>query len=336
MLSHFAITPDVFEPAAVVEMNPPGVVLLELLRRISEHGLLANLDAGRWMTEVLRHQRDKRFPQGVRDLLETLLKHLSDHNRLITHPPGTEDFAKCDFRWLRWSVERHRFDNANPLDGVFSTDDYIDLSGINDDIFVRLSGALYSPCWNKRESTPRFAKTIANFERFVTPVVRYARKVTLVDQFMNCRLPRFLRTVEHCSNLLGDHDGNQTPGVIHIHAGDPEKVGPDDLRESVRNRLNRWKAELEPFASHWGHSFRVFLWGRRDTGMPLHDRYIITDQCGIKAPGGLDFSLNEDESKAILTTWSLLAPDASRKILMEEYHRSKSPYRYLKSLLVEP
>jgi hypothetical protein len=135
---------------------------------------------------------------------------------------------------------------------------------------------------------------------------------------------------------LGKHDGQQSAGTIHIHAGDPAVVGPDDLRESVDDRLARWEAELTPLASYWGHTFRVFLWGRKPGGKQFHDRHIITDQCGLDAPGGLDFLPDSEAERANQTTWSLLEPKNVRRILLDDFHYSKSPFRYLNSRSIVP
>ena len=336
MLYHYSITPDAFDPAAVKEMTPPGVVLIELLRGICDNGLLANLHAGRWMTDVRRHQAHKELPPGVRDRVEACLSILHDHNRLIRHPAGAGDYEGDDFRWLKWSLERHQADRGNPLNGVFSTDDFIELSELTDDVLVRLSTALDADCWVNRERSIRFTKIAANLRQHLTPIVRYAQKVTLIDPYMTCREPRFLDTVQHCADLLGNHDGQQSSGTIHIHAGDPAFVGREDLREPVDDRLDRWEGELKTFAGHWGHTFRVFLWGRKPGGKLLHDRYIITDQCGLDAPGGLDFLPDSDAERANQTTWSILNPKDIRQILLEEFHHAKSPYRYLGSRLIEP
>ena len=317
-------------------MTPPGIVLVELLRGLCDNGLLANLHAGRWMTDVRRHQTHKDLPPNVRDRLESCLSLLHDRNRLVRHPAGSSGLEGDDFRWLKWSLERHRADGDNPLAGVISTDDFIELSEISDDALIRLSSALDADCWVNRQRSIRFTKTMSNLQTHITPILRYAQKVTLIDPYMTCHEMRFFDTVQTVADLLGKHDGQQMPGIVHIHAGDPQAVGPEALRESVDDRLNRWETELQPVVSHWGHTFRVFLWGRKSGGKLLHDRYIITDQCGLDAPGGLDFLPDSEESRANQTTWSLLEPQDVQKIVLEEFHHSKSPYRYLDSRLIEP
>ncbi len=336
MLYHFAITPEAFEPEAINETRPAGIVLVELLRGMADNGLLANLHAGEWMTHVRRSQAHKDLPAHVRDRIESCLSVLHNRNRLVRHPAGSADFDGDDFRWLHWSIERHRDDKDNPLSAVFSSDDYVELSELEDDILIQLSVALDADCWIGRKRSIRFTKTESELRSHLAPIVRYAQRVTLIDPYMSCREGRFFETIQHCADLLGKRDGCHSPGTIHIHAGDPESLGPAEYRESKDDRLNRWERALVPVARHTGHSFRVFVWKRKPGGKTFHDRYIITDQCGIDAPGGLDFLPDTDEGRANTTTWSLLDADQLRAILLEEFHHQKSPYKYLGSRHVKP
>ena len=268
--------------------------------------------------------------------MENCLSLLHDRNRLVSHPAGSPDLEEDDFRWIKWSLERHRAASDNPMTGVISTDDFIELSDINDDVLIRLSTALDSDCWVNRQRSVRFTKTMSNLRKHITPIIRYAKKVTLIDPYMTCREERFFDTVQTIADLLGRYDGHQEPGVVHIHAGDPRAIGQETLQESVEDRLNRWETELKPVVSHWQHKFRISLWGRKPNGKHLHDRYLITDQCGFDVPGGLDFLPDDDEARANQTTWSLLEYVDVQKIVWEEYHHSKSPYRYLGSRTVIP
>ncbi len=337
MLYQFAITPEVFERAEVCHMSPPGIVLETLLRGMCENGLLANLHAGQWMTAVRRNQNAKDLPVELRDSLDSLFKVLDSRNRIITHPSGSEAFRNDDFRWLRWSLERH---TAQPLTGIFTTDAMLELSEIKDESLVQISKALSSDRWLGRKRTMPFTKITSNLRLQLAPLVRYASKVSLIDQYMSCREDRFFNTVQHCAQLLGRRDGKQRFGTIHIHAGDPQTTGPVNHHEPVCDRLNRWSNELRQVVQQWGHTFRVFLWGRKSTplglGRDLHDRYIITDQVGVSTPGGLDFFEDREQHRAFQTTWTMLDTEAYQPIIFDEFHESKSPYQFLGKIEVGP
>ena len=123
--------------------------------------------------------------------------------------------------------------------------------------------------------------------------------------------------MQHCAALLGRHYGADKQWRIEIHAGDPDKESEGDYRESYQDRLDRWRRELEPVARHFHKKFRVSLSRNRPGGQHFHDRYIITDQFGVDAPGGLDFV--DLPAAANYSTWASLEADELERILLTEF-----------------
>jgi hypothetical protein len=78
------------------------------------------------------------------------------------------------------------------------------------------------------------------------------------------------------------------------------------------------------------------VWKQKKNGNKFHDRYIITDQFGNSAPGGLDCFSDGCEARANLCTWHLLEYEQARKVLAADLHHQKSPYHYLGSKEVRP
>ena len=215
------------------------------------------------------------------------------------------------------------------MKGVVSTDAFIELSELLDPVLVQVAGVLDHACWQDRPKSIRFPKTKPELQKALTPLLRYANLVTLIDPYMTPAKTRFFDTIQHCADLLGKHDGQQTRGLIHIHAGDPLHIGDDSDKEPFADRLDRWERELKPVISQWKHTFEVFLWRNQPGGKGFHDRHLITEQCGISAPGGLDFE--DDPTRANLTSWSWLEPPIIQDIIHREFHRVKSPYKLLGS-----
>ncbi|MHB8954575.1 MAG: hypothetical protein ACYC4U_16510 [Pirellulaceae bacterium] len=334
MLYSFAITPDVFEPWAINDANREGVVIIELLRGLAENGLLANLHNGQWLTQVKRlHDADKASPMLRKDL-SLCLEVLHDRHRLVRHPKGSHREDDDDFRWLFWALERHKSHAENCFHGIVATGDLIELSGMTDSVLVPLSKALESPCWQNRRRSFRFAKTEVELRRHLAPLIRYAQVVTLIDPYMSCRKGRFFDTVQHCSAYLGRRDGRQETGQIRIHAGDPREDPEVAHQESPVDRLDRWEQELRPVVAQNRHSFRISLWANKPGGKKFHDRYIITDQCGVDASGGLDFVT--DVARANLSGWRLLEYQEIADILSREFHERKGPYKHLGTRDVRP
>ena len=332
MLYHFAITPDVFEPTTVPATSREALILVELLRGIADNGLLANLQAGSWHKTVREQYDVASTAPELRDKLRTCLNLIHGRNRLIRHPSGSTR-PDDDFRWLHWAIERHLSDPDYPFKGIFATGDYIELSEIAENAIVPLLLALDHECWLNRPKSVRFVKTDVLLKAHLSPLLRYAEKITLIDPYMSCRKERFFDTVQRCADLLGKHDGQRQRGVIHIHAGDPHYDAEVAHREMASARLDQWEQALKPVVAYWKHRFEVFLWKNNPGEKTFHDRYIITDQCGVSAPGGLDFG--DDPTRANLTSWTWLEPPIISEILLKEFNPSTSPYKLLGSRKVK-
>ena len=285
MLYNYAITPDVFDAWTISEKNREGLIAVELLRGMQQNGLLADLHNGQWLSQVLRQQDSGALPAALRDRINSCLTVLQNRHRIVRHPACQPRPETDDFRWLHWALETHRHNPSHPFHGVFATEDYIELSELDDEILVPLPRALDAACWLSRRISVGFAKTEDNLKRHLIPLLHFARKVTLIDPHMTCRKDRFFNTVQHCAALLGRHYGEDKQWRIDIHAGDPDKESEGDHREPYQDRLDKWKRELEPVARQFKKKFRVSLWRNRPGGESFHNRYIITDQFGVDARG---------------------------------------------------
>ena len=70
----------------------------------------------------------------------------------------------------------------------------------------------------------------------------------------------------------------------------------------------------------------MFLWESLLGSESMHDHFILTDQCGISIPGGLDC---RSHSHANRTDWSLLDENV-RQHRWNECSPDMSPYKFLK------
>ena len=70
------------------------------------------------------------------------------------------------------------------------------------------------------------------------------------------------------------------------------------------------------------HRFRVFLWKSLHGSEHFHDRYILTEQCGLSIPGGLDCRNHSHPN----STDFLLIDEAARMKHWDEYDPVTSPF----------
>lgn len=141
----------------------------------------------------------------------------------------------------------------------------------------------------------------------------------LIDPWLNSHESRYFDTVTISSNAMGQRGHARLQGRIDIHA-EARKQKPDG--RSVSDYLDAWEQKLRRLIATDGRRFRVFLWESLPGSQSMHDRFILTNQCGISVPGGLDCRTH---SHANSTDWSLL-DEKVRQRRWSEYDPPSSPF----------
>ena len=107
MFCQFAMTPDIFCSEFLDSNNDPnGIILIEILRGITQYGVLANLDKGNW----IRHVKERaNFPSPtIRDKVLTCLTTLDNRKRLVRYPKSSTGSPSTDFEWLNLVLSSHK------------------------------------------------------------------------------------------------------------------------------------------------------------------------------------------------------------------------------------
>jgi len=314
VLYEFALTPDVFHSALLDDKPVLGVILIQLLRGMCDNGLVANLHKDRWLeyTKV----RLERVSPDLKDKILSCFKTLHDRHRFVRHPRRLAGDPTNDSDWLELALESHR---RIPFHGILLSQPLLSGSGYSELAFMELSEALDSPQWQGRRRSCTLTKCEIDYRTALVPLLRHAKTLALIDPYFSCHETRFFDTVKICVELLGQRGHAVLPCRVHIHAGDPSS-------ETTPERLNAWEKRLLPLIdSQHPHRFKVFLWKARPGGETLHDRFILTDQCGISVPAGLDCRLHSVPNS---TTWGLLdEEDRIRRLL--DYDPATSPFDLL-------
>ncbi len=325
MLYEFAMTPDLYD-ASVINTDANEIIIVELLRGLAENGLLANLHKDRWLRHICQ-DRIIALPPAVKDKILSCLSVLHDRHRLVRHPKCMNYNPSSDSDWLKLALDSHQ---RIPFHAIILSQCLTDNCGQRCDAFVEFSGALDSPQWSvRRQRTLQVLKSEAGYRTALAPVLRYSKSLSLVDPFFCTENPlltqdqeRFFKTIEICSNLMGQRGHTRLQGRIHIHA-ELRKQKPDGL--TLNDYLGAWERKIRPLIGIDGHRFKVFLWESLPGSESLHDRFVLTDQCGISVPGGLDCRTHTHPNT---TDWNLLDEDVRVK-RWNEYEPLVSPFRLL-------
>jgi len=326
VLYEFALTPELFDSSIAHTDGSASVILLELLRGIAENGLVANLHKDRWLRHVAERRAITLSP-ALRDKVSACLSVLHDRHRLVRHPKCTAGDPSADTDWLNLALEAHR---QISLHAIILSEQLMVECGQECEALVDFFGSLDSAHWiSSRRRTLQMIKSEAGYRASLAPILRYARSLILIDpnictenQVLTRDKERFFKTIEICSDLLGRRGHERLNGRIHIHA-ELRKQKPEG--QTLNNYLDAWEQKLRPLIAAEGHRFRVFLWESLPGSESMHDRFILTDQCGISVPGGLDC---RTRSHANSTDWNLLDEDIRQRRWCE-YDPSVSPFRLL-------
>lgn len=308
--------PDLFDRSLVDGNSRGEVILVELLKGLAENGLLANLNKDRWM----RHIREARIPtlsQALRDKVLTCLNVLDSRNRIVRHPRSMAGDPADDPAWLDLALDSHQ---TSPLQGIVLSQVLFNGCGRQCDALIEFFGSLDSDRWEARKKrTLNLRKSETEYRAKLAPILKYARALSLIDPYLNPHQPRYFDTVSICSNLMGQRGHARLQGRVHLHAELKSQI-PYGLTKA--DYLNAWEQRLRPLAKADGHRFHVFLWDSLPGSETLHDRYILTDQCCISTPGGLDC---RSQSHANRTVWSLL-DEGDRQQVTSDYDRATTPF----------
>jgi hypothetical protein len=317
MLYEIAVTPDVFDATLVDDQTTRGFELRELLRELVPGGVIADLDKGYWSKCV--QERANGWSPALRSALVTHLTELDKMNRLVRHPQRRCGHPDSDDQWLDLALESHHrcafnwiVTNENMIENLRMDEDIIDVSSLRN-----------SPEWSER----RWSRSVRMCEQeylvMIRPLLRYAKRLELVDRYLSPRDWRHSRFIELCAMALGQGGNAVHPPQIHLHTWMEASISEASIDASLTdwmNYLSRIKAKHRV-----PHLFRVFVWGRKENGPSMHDRFLLTDQCGVTVGWGFDCCDNETTRE---TTWTLLDKQ-TWKVRRNDFVPDVGPYQYL-------
>ncbi len=332
MFYEYALIPDIFSPDLLYCDPLSETVVTQLLEGIAHNGMIANLHKDGFRTligklvESIPDAHPDEGRKSPRNDLQSYLELLDNRNRFVRHPKGVSGDPTDASAWLNLALKSHlkqRFDGIVMCDTVYQS---ARMSAYRE--AAPLHQALRTPFWRGRQTDVTLEKRKGQFELALTPILRHAKAVTLIDPYIDPRKRRWFHIVDLLGKLVGKQafSGPSSWGCrIHIHAGDPEK---DRNPQSLKDRIALWRQELRNLPATFRVS--VFLWSKDISGPDLHDRYIITNQCGITCPGGLDCYEDNDPSDEAKTTstWSLMSQEATARHF-GEYSENTGLYKLL-------
>ncbi len=284
MLYEFAITPEVFDPGVIAKHPHLESSLGVILREICRNGLLANLNRGKWL-QLVNGTFLPKLSFELQSEVREYLEYLDNRKRLVPCPLG---IANDPVGPEDWFYAANEINGQVPLHGIIVGKKLFDEHCNPALPLIDASFPTRYDAWKDRATTKSVQTNWQTYKENLEPVLRYASKVTLIDPYLRCE-GKFLNIIQLCCDLLGQRRNRlERGGYIDIHTKNQDYSRAD------------WEAELGRLDDSHRYEFTVSVWKEKEKGERFHDRYIITNQCGIGIAHGLDMVAGNE------TTWSLL------------------------------
>jgi hypothetical protein len=295
VLYEFVLTPEVFDKKSLVKHAENRVNLKEVLKGICDNGLIASLDKDSWMHNV--REKVNQLSPSDKDMMSALLKRINDRKRIVRYPKQSFSPYK-DSDWLELALQIHQNEHFHSI--ITEEETYKSKPKL-EPIVQMISNILDSYYWENRPKSLEVKQDMNDYNVYLKPVLKNAKSLCLIDPYLSPFKPRFRKTLEICLSLLRNHSVR-----IQIHCKLPEGESPRRYFENWRRVIQRI---IDP--SHQ-HRFKVYLWEALPQKQRFHDRFIITDQCAISIPGGLDCF--DYDTKTI---WHLLEENIRTQLLRD-------------------
>lgn len=273
MIFEFGLTPGLFADRG----NPTGLAALEaLLSMVSRESHLIGVARNKeWRPAI--HQAIASLASPFRENLVRLVSVLHDRRRFVprlyqtnpSHPPGN------DKEWLSELIRAH----------VESPFDFIVTLAATVTEYEKIPGCVYCiqevsdiPSYKEYERSRRIKRETSEFLEVLKPLLLHARSILLIDPHINPSVQRYRRPVAAMINATFDRGRYPAPAFVEMHL--KAKEAPNEQEEEFR----KW---LLPKMNQ-GSRVRVVLWEEKTGQETFHNRFILTELCGIKVGQGLD------------------------------------------------
>lgn len=299
MLYDLSCTPQIFSKDALESDSNNIFFLVQFLEDVYRNGMLADLNNGEWRKNVFKNINE--LSPSDKDALSNLISTLKDHNLIVGHTKSG----------LKPSSEKEWIELAKISDSLQSFFGIVSFE--QEDKTQTLKDLLYSTKWKQeRLSSNVIIQNEENLIMALNPILAYAKRVILIDPYFNIMKSKYRLTLNLVAKLLRSQRGNMQSGSIEIHTS----FKKDDIDPSNDTFRNSWTKIKNDLFKEYGHVNTMYIWNNTDD---WHDRYIITNQCGVQVGAGLDVRNGK-------STWSKLDYSVLANIL-KDYKENSSPYR---------
>lgn len=277
MLYEFTFSPGIFEKDLITSNDHMARDLVRLLDGLQQNGLIGNLCDGELKREI--GQKLAALPSGpLRDDLRYGIEMLDKRQRFIGRPYIGPGWPDDDVAWFQEAVNSHSNENFYSIVTTESTANGRPCPVCT----LKLGSVCGSSLWGERRNSRRVERRATVFQDLLRPVLRNAKSLMLIDPHIRPEQARYFRSLQGLIQTAYDRTEPKTLKIFEIHAKPPDFA--DSTYSWFYNELRTRIGSCIPV----GCQIRLVLW--RDPNDLFHNRFILTNFCGISVDKGLDES----------------------------------------------
>jgi len=273
MIYELAITPGSFS----ANDNIPSLSSLQNLLRVvaRENHLIGVVRKRLWRPAVREAIASLESP--FRENISNLVKTLNDRRRFIPRQYQTnpDQPPRTDPEWLSEFLLAH---DENPFDLIVTLLTTIGECDKLPNCVCAVETVLDTSLFQNYERSKRVKREASEFIKTLRSLLLYSRSIMLIDPHIDPTVQRYKRPIAALINAAFDRGRYPAPAFFEIHLKAQEDIS---LQES------KIKQGLIPLMNQ-GTRVRVVLWTEKDIQETFHNRFILTDLCGIEVMQGLD------------------------------------------------
>lgn len=185
------------------------------------------------------------------------------------------------------------------------------------------------PRWAVPDNPP-VARTAADLVEAAAPILRACRHIVFIDPYFDPTKKRFMEPMAAFFREIWENRYGVENPRVELHTGIDKFFGehergqnrnPDEERRVCADIVPKLQKQLQQIIPT-GKKVHITIWKQRENGRKLHNRYILSEACGIAFGTGLD----QNDNPAATETDDLHMMDSAKLSTRWQEYLSNSPH----------
>lgn len=283
IFKEIAFTPHIFQKNILLNDERKFERLLNLLDGIAINGHVVGVFSD-WFKFI--NENILEFNEFEKDELIEVLKYLNDRQRIV-HTPNKKCENNDEYCWIKQALY---LNSIRSFELILATEQNDSVKSF-DDLDRKTIKSL------QNQGAKVLPQTKENMQKILAPILTYAEIAKVYDPYFDLSKPRYLDAFKILLETLGCQYEDQEFAILEVHTS--VKIVLDKDKTIDWQMLDLYQKLILDFENKYGHSIKFYIW--EDTkNNKWHDRWILTNQCGVTLGKGSDISEWTD------ATWGIL------------------------------